>query len=106
MDALRRRKNMGAIKRDKTGRFVPGSTGGGRPPLPDEFRSAARKAALPALLYCIALVNNTRASDRDRLRASEIVLDRAFGKPPQALTGDGSLALAIVGIEIVGSKAD
>jgi len=73
--------------RDKTGKFQPGKTGnpGGRPSLPEEFKLLARSASIPALKTCIEIVNNPKCKPNERVKAAEIVLDRAWGKPIQGV---------------------
>ena len=69
-------------ERDDKGRFVAGNrSSGGRKKQPPEFRAAVLENAPAALAVIIAIMNNTSASNKDRLKAAEIIIERAYGKP-------------------------
>ena len=70
--------------RDEKGRIVAGSLNpGGRPKLPAEVREAAQAASPRALAKVVEFLDN--ADPRIALRAAEILMDRAFGRPTQAI---------------------
>lgn len=86
-------KNSGArdARRDPaTGRFMKGYKGGGRPRLPEELKEAFRAAAPEALRVLVQIVNDEDAKHGDRIRAAEVILDRGYGKPVQAVDVDAS----------------
>lgn len=77
-------------KRDSKGRFVKGSSGnaGGRTKLPDDLKQAFREASPMALETLKRVLLDEDAKDSDKIRAAEIVLDRAYGKPTQSVNVD------------------
>jgi len=81
-----KRSNNG---RDKKGRFTKGNTGGGRPKTPKEFKELAQENSIPALKKVIEILNNPKSKDRDKLKAAEMVMDRAWGKPLQGMELSG-----------------
>ena len=80
--------------RTKTGQFRPGISGnpGGRPKMPEEFRQLARENSIPALQVVVDILKNPKSANKDKLKAAEIILDRAWGKPIQGVEmfGPGS----------------
>ena len=73
----------------KTGKFAAGNTGGGRPKTPEEFKQLARENSLAALQKVIAIMHNDEAKLNDQLKAAEMVMDRAWGKPIQGMEVSG-----------------
>ena len=73
------------ITRDTGGRFTPGVSGNpsGRPKIPEEFRELAQTHSIDALKTVVEILQNPNTKDADRLRAADMILDRALGKPPQ-----------------------
>ena len=69
--------------RDSKGRFQKGHTpkGSGRKPQTPEFRELALSNAPKALRVVIDVMNNPKASNKDRLTAAGMIIDRAYGKP-------------------------
>lgn len=55
--------------------------------MPHEFGRLARRKSLPALKFCIKVVESREPNARlpDKLRAAELIMDRGFGKPKQAV---------------------
>lgn len=80
---------MGAANSKKTvGRpFVKGQSGNpsGRPKMPKEVKEAFKAASPEALKTLKKILTDPAAKDSDRIRAAEIILDRAYGKPAQAV---------------------
>ena len=75
-------------KRIGTGKPGPGRPKGSRNKTTEQLRAAAQKYTDDALkvLHQIAMRGE---SDSARVAAASALLDRGWGKPPQALTGDG-----------------
>lgn len=80
------------VAREKNGRFKKGVSGnnGGRPKLPEELKEAFKAAAPDALRVLVGIINDETARHSDRIRAAEVVLDRGYGKPVQAVDLDAS----------------
>lgn len=69
-----------------TGRFVKGNpSNGGRPKLPEELKQAFRAAAPDALDVLVNILKDEDAKHSDRIKCAEIILDRGYGKPVQAV---------------------
>lgn len=75
-----------SVLRGVGGRFLPGKTGnpGGRPKVPEEFKELAKEHSFTALETVVAILTDPDAKAADRLRAADIILDRALGRPIQA----------------------
>jgi hypothetical protein len=70
--------------------FKPGKSGNpsGRPKQPQEFKEFVKANVLPAFKVILAVMNDENAKDADRMKAAEIVIDRAYGKATQLIAGD------------------
>jgi hypothetical protein len=68
--------------------FLPGQSGnpGGRMKIPDNIKDAFRKYTLEAIETLAEVMRTGRPADR--IRAAEIILERAYGKFTQMLAGD------------------
>lgn len=68
-------------------KFVKGQSGnpGGRPKGEAKVREAAQAAGPKALAVLVDALKDDDA--RVRIKAAEILLDRGFGRPAQAITG-------------------
>lgn len=81
--------------------FVPGKSGNpsGRPKMPEELREAFRAHA-PIALKTLVDVMTTGEKDSDRVKASEIILDRGYGKASQPIdaTLEGAIQVINVGL--------
>ena len=68
-----------------------------------EVVGLARSMSREALVRLGEIMNDDRARDRDRIAAANAILDRAFGKPPQAVAvaseGQGDIILRFSGID-------
>jgi hypothetical protein len=77
-----------AISKKTVGRpFVKGQSGNpnGRPKMPKDLKEAFKAASPKALEILKKILADPEAKDSDRLRAAEIILDRAYGKPAQSV---------------------
>ena len=85
-------------KRDAKGRFVKGQSGNpsGRPALPQEITNLARASAPDAIRMAIRFINDESTTPNVRLKAAEILLDRAYGKPSQAIDLDAKSVPQVV----------
>ena len=70
--------------------FKKGQSGspGGRPKTLEAVRELAREHT-PAAITALANICNNGRSEMARVSAASTLLERAWGKPEQALTGDG-----------------
>lgn len=62
---------------------------GGRPKHPKEFKELVKEHTVEALQTVIDIMNDKEAKPTDRLKASELIIDRAYGKAAQPIVGDG-----------------
>lgn len=79
--------------RDARGRFVSGAPSpnpSGRPETSKEMVEAARAVSPEALQFLLTTMRNTKAPRRDRIRCAEIIIERAHGKSPQAISLTGA----------------
>ena len=77
------------------GRFQKGKSGnpGGRPKIESEVRELAQKHGRAAIRRLVKIMKSD--NDRVAVTACQALLDRGFGKPPQALTGPDGGALPL-----------
>ncbi len=77
--------------------FKPGTSGnpGGRPRVVAEVRELARAHGAEAVEALVQLMRRG-AREETRVRAAEALLDRGYGRPAQAITGDGENPLALL----------
>lgn len=68
-----------------TGRFVAGNSCGGRKPIPEDLREAFQLLGHDALEMLRSVMLDENARNADRIKAAEIILDRGYGRPWQAL---------------------
>ncbi|RAI30901.1 DUF5681 domain-containing protein [Rhodoplanes serenus] len=79
-------------------KFKPGQSGnpGGRPKTIAEVRDLARAKTAEAI-NALAHIATAGESEAARVSAAVALLDRAWGRPPQAITGaDGESPVAVV----------
>ena len=79
-------KNGKKTGRDpKTGRFVAGNSCGGRKPIPEDLKEAFQLSGHEALDVLLSVMRDKKARNADRIKAAEIILDRGYGRPRQAV---------------------
>lgn len=86
-------------ERDAAGRFAPGHSGnpGGR--LRDDVRPLAREYGAEAIDKLVAIMRD--GEPEVALRAAVALLDRGWGKPAQAITGDGGGPIALSAVRTI-----
>ena len=77
---------------------------GGRPKLPAEFKEVVKCNTVPALMTVINIMQDSNAKAADRLKAAEIIIERAYGKAVQPIIGDINTNSLVVKLE--GQLAD
>ena len=77
-------------KTEKPTTFKPGQSGNpnGRPKQPKEFKDLVKANTVPALQAVIEIMNDPHTKPNDRLKAAELIIDRAYGKATQPIDGD------------------
>ena len=73
-----------------TGRFLPGKSGnpGGRPREVGHVKELARQHTPEAIQTLAAIMADPKEPSAARVRAAEALLDRAWGKPAQQISGE------------------
>ncbi len=76
---------------DPTHQFKKGQSGNplGKAKMPPELRDMAKGASIEAMQRAIEFVRDKKADPNVVLKAIQIVLERAYGKPAQPHDGDG-----------------
>lgn len=77
-------------KKKTRGGFQKGVSGNpsGRPKTPDEVKELFKASTMPAAKFLLGLINNPKASNKDRLKAAELIFDRTLGKAVQPIDQD------------------
>lgn len=75
--------------RDSAGRFVKGQSGnpGGRKPMDEKTKKIFESAAPKAARMLVKMMDDIEVAPKTRVKAAEVILDRAYGKPVQAIEG-------------------
>lgn len=76
------------VGRGANGRFEKGYKGGGRKEIPKDIKEMLRGATPDACRLLCNTINDETAKLELRIKCSEIVLDRVYGKPQQAVEVD------------------
>ena len=73
--------------RTQTGRFAPGQSGNpsGRPKRDEDIAALARTHAADAIAVLVSIAENPKANDSSRISAANSLLDRGYGRVPQAV---------------------
>lgn len=82
--------------------FQKGNPGGGRPKMPEHIKKAFQGPLTELSMSVIRNIldgTDEDAKASDRLKASEMVLDRSWGKPVQAIEAD---VTAEIGVHHIG----
>lgn len=84
-------------ERDSSGRFAKGNNmnPGGRPKEVAEIRALCRQWAPEAAQTIYDIMTDIEVPAKTRLSAAQALLDRGFGRPPQAITDGEGGALVI-----------
>lgn len=95
---------MPANKSKTKGRWKKGESGNpnGRPKIPEDVKEAFKNATPKAIETLQTILDNPEARDGDKIRAAEIILDRAWGKPTQSMELDGKVDTAPTVITFAG----
>ena len=84
------------------GRFQPGVSGNpsGRPKIVGEVMELARQHTAKAISTLVEIMQDEGAPKAARVAAASAILDRGYGKPPQAVehTRDGVILQVVTGI--------
>jgi hypothetical protein len=84
------------------GRFQPGQSGnpGGRHKGVAEVMALARTYTKAAIETLVGIMQDEQAPKPARVAAASAILDRGYGKPPQAIehSGDGVVLQVVTGI--------
>lgn len=86
------------VRRGPDGRLLPGSVlnPSGRPKTVKELAAKAAAHDEEALAVILSIMRNKRLKASDRLRAAEELLNRGYGRSPQAVTLKGDIDEPIV----------
>ena len=84
------------------GRWVKGQSGnpGGRVGVPAEIRERLKAAAPEAIDLLISIATNEEKPDNLRMDCAKYLLDRAFGKPSQALSVDAAVGATVQTVQL------
>lgn len=86
----RRTGDEPANNRDAKGRFVAGNRAnpGGRPKSNEELKEALRRLSPAAIDTYRKVLEDPEASNKDKIRVAQDILDRILGKPQQSISLD------------------
>ncbi len=86
-----------AVAKVKEWQFKPGQSGNpaGRPKIPEEVKAMLKAAAPDAVRSLIMTMNDESTAPALKIECIKIVLDRALGKPLQAVDFDSNSMIEI-----------
>lgn len=89
-EEIRRTGEKPATNRDARGRFVAGNRAnpGGRPKTPKEIKEALGRLTSAAIETYQRVLEDPEASDKDKIKVAQDILDRVLGKPQQSVALD------------------
>jgi len=78
-------------------KFQPGKSGntGGRPKILAEVQELAREHTKEAIALFVEILNDSNAPPAARVSAANSILDRAYGKPAQAVSHTGQAGFTL-----------
>lgn len=93
-----KRSEQRAISKTVGKPFQKGKSGnpGGRPRIPDDVKEAAKALTSLAMKTLEEICRDAEAPPSARVTAAEAILNRAWGKPVQAVTGEGGGSVQII----------
>jgi len=90
------------VVQDNRGRFAPGNKSGGRHKVDPEVRKILEASAPDAAKLLAETIRDDSARLDLRIKAAEILFDRVYGKPPQAVDLDANVKSAPKIVKFVG----
>ncbi len=80
--------------------FQPGNRAnpGGRPKVPDDVKQMARAATADAIACLVRIVRNPKAPPSAQVSAADSLLNRAWGRPEQAVTVSADMTGSLVDV--------
>jgi len=71
---------------------------GGRPKVPQDVKDACKAASIEAIETLLWIMRNDESGDNERIKAANIILNRAWGTPTQAieLSGHSGEAMKLI----------
>ena len=72
--------------------------------MPDELKEAFRDYSMDALNTLVTILKDEEAKNSDRIRAAEIILERGWGKPEQAVSLE--TVTSDVGVVLLPARGD
>jgi hypothetical protein len=80
--------------------FQPGNNAnpGGRPKIPDDVKAMARAATADAIQCLVRIVRNPKAPPSAQVSAADSLLNRAWGRPEQAVSVSADMTGSLVDV--------
>jgi len=89
-------------KRNTSGLSKPGQTNNpnGRPQIPEELKKRLKELTPKAIEVMAEIMLDTEQRGSDRLKAAELIADRAYGKPVQQVDAEVDATIGIISIGV------